>query len=156
MQGRAAPSKRILTIAVNPDQRLSVEVIAAVDRVNLMSYNHEGPEHSTLAQAEADVKQALARGVPANKLVLGVPFYGRNVKARPHEIAYAEIVARSHPAHEVDSDEHYSFNGLDTIRAKTHLAVSRQLGGIMIWELGQDTRDDSSLLRAIHVESAKH
>ena len=68
---------------------------------------------------------------------------------------YAEIITKHHLGAHVDSEGHYSFNGLDTIRAKTQLADSQQLGGIMIWELGQDTRDDTSLLRAIHAEAAK-
>jgi GH18 family chitinase len=40
------------------------------------------------------------------------------------------------------------YNGLDTIRKKTALAA-RKGGGIMIWELSQDTGDATSLLKAI-------
>lgn len=61
-----------------------------------------------------------------------------------------------------------SFNGRDTIRTKTALAIDSGLGGVMIWEVGQDCRrnpvvrkgkvehvatcpkgDDSSLLVAL-------
>ena len=41
------------------------------------------------------------------------------------------------------------YNGVDTIAAKTRYA-RENLGGIMIWELTQDTSDpDRSLLRTI-------
>lgn len=151
-----APHRQLLTIAVSPEQRLPDAAIRAVDRVHLMSYDHGGPEHSTLAQAEADVKQVLSRGVSKNKLMLGVPFYGRSPKGSPKVMSYAQIVGRFHPAANVDSEGPYYFNGLDTIRAKTRLANIQQLGGIMIWDVGGDTRDDSSLLQAIHAEAAKH
>ena len=49
---------------------------------------------------------------------------------------------------------HYYFNGIDTIRKKTAFARSQGLGGVMIWNLGQDTDDASSLLRAIHAALA--
>jgi chitinase len=152
-----APHGRLLTIAVSPDQQLPEAAIQAVDRVHLMSYDHGGPEHSTLAQAEADVKQVLARGVPAAKLVLGVPFYGRGprAKASPSEMSYSRIVGRFHPEASADTAGSYYFNGPDTIRAKTRLAKSQHLSGLMIWEVGQDTGDDSSLLRAIQAETAK-
>jgi GH18 family chitinase len=32
------------------------------------------------------------------------------------------------------------FNGIDTIAAKTGYALDRGLGGVMVWELGQDCR----------------
>ena len=40
------------------------------------------------------------------------------------------------------------YNGLATIKRKTDLAQARG-GGIMIWELTQDTGDNTSLLRAV-------
>ena len=148
------PRHRLVTMAVSPDQELPAAAIQAVDRVHLMSYDHDGPEHSTAAQAEADVKQVLARGVPKSKLVLGVPFYGRNRNGSPSELGYTQIVRRFHPAPGSDSEQGYYFNGSDTIRAKTRSAKSQHLG-VMIWELGQDTNDETSLLRAIHAEVGK-
>jgi hypothetical protein len=41
------------------------------------------------------------------------------------------------------------YNGIATIKQKTSLAL-QQAGGIMIWELSQDTRDATSLLKAIN------
>lgn len=150
-----APAHRLLTIAVSPSQKLPPEAIEAVDRVHLMSYDHGGPSHSSFDQAEADVKQVLGRGVPKSKLVLGVPFYGRNPGGSPNEMSYSRIIAQFHPAADVDTAGKFSFNSVATIRKKAKLAADQQLGGLMIWEIGQDTRDDSSLLRAIQDEREK-
>jgi GH18 family chitinase len=40
------------------------------------------------------------------------------------------------------------FNGIDTVQKKVCYVRQNGFGGVMIWELGQDTADDSSLLRA--------
>jgi len=41
------------------------------------------------------------------------------------------------------------FNGIDTIQRKTCLVMQERIGGVMIWELAQDTTDETSLLLAI-------
>jgi hypothetical protein len=61
---------------------------------------------------------------------------------------YAEIVELYHPAPTVDEVENIYFNGSETIGQKTCFAKRMGLGGVMIWELGQDTSDHTSLLRA--------
>jgi GH18 family chitinase len=52
----------------------------------------------------------------------------------------------------MDSSEYLGgmvfYNGIPTIQAKTQLALQRA-SGIMIWELSQDTMDETSLLNAI-------
>ncbi len=40
------------------------------------------------------------------------------------------------------------YNGIPTMVKKTELAI-KSFGGIMIWEITQDSGDDLSLLRAI-------
>ena len=114
-----------------------------------MAYDHDGP-HSTFANARADVDRVAAPGVPRSKIYLGVPFYGRNITKPDQTMTYAEIVRRYHPAPDVDEVEGLSFNGIRTIQLKARYVLENQLGGVMIWELGQDTTDDTSLLRAIH------
>jgi chitinase len=62
-----------------------------VDFINIMAYDMASPphHHSALYRSEnagsitsdEAVKAHLAEGVPANKLVLGMPFYGRGTKA---------------------------------------------------------------------------
>jgi len=53
-----------------------------------------------------------------------------------------------------DACEGLYFNGMDTIKKKIDLAFSEHLGGVMLWEVGQDMDDPGSLLQGIreHVE----
>ena len=42
----------------------------------------------------------------------------------------------------VGTDMIFGGNGVDTIKAKTQFAIDRGIGGVMIWELGQDYFND--------------
>lgn len=42
------------------------------------------------------------------------------------------------------------YNGMATIKEKTGLAIREGLAGVMIWEISQDTQDETSLLKAIN------
>lgn len=140
----------LLTVACAPWQPLNSQAAGAVDRIHLMSYDDEG-RHSTLEQATANLDKWINAGIPAEKIVLGVPFYGRRFSANDRSSAtYAEIVSRFQPADDVDEADGYYFNGPSTMRAKCDLALSRGLAGIMVWELAQDSPDvETSLLRVI-------
>jgi len=143
-----APHHLRVSVALAAWQDLGDELYAVVDRIHVMAYDHEG-RHSTLEQAAGDIQAFLERGAPPEKLLLGVPFYGRSLDHWDNAFTYAEIVARYHPALDVDEAGGIYFNGIATIQQKTRYALSQQLGGVMIWELGQDTPGDPSLLRAI-------
>ena len=143
-----------LSVTVAPWQTLDKQAIDAVDEVHLMSYDHPG-RHSTLAQAQADVEAMLARGVPSSKLCLGIPFYGRGIADGSKTLAYADVVTQFHPKPSDDEADSLYFNGPDTVRAKVRYAKSKRLGGVMVWELGQDAPGAASLLQAIGQEVAQ-
>jgi chitinase len=142
------PHKLELSMAVAGWQELTPEAIGAVERIHLMAYDADG-KHSTLDFAKKDLDRLLQRGVPAEKICLGVPFYGRKIADHGRSITYGEIVNRYHPAADVDEVDGFYFNGPRTIERKTKLALDRKLGGIMIWELGQDATGPSRLLPLI-------
>lgn len=121
------------------------DVLSAVDYLTLMAYDGgNGADHSPYSYAVASLNYWLGRGLPAAKAILGVPFYGR-----PSWEGYATIVARDAQAPYKDVSNGVYYNGLDTIKAKTALGMQRG-GGVMIWELAQDTADETtSLLNAI-------
>lgn len=125
-------------------------VISVVDWFNVMAYDGgDGERHSSY---EFAVNCALywrdTRNMPANKVVLGVPFYGR-----PSWATYAEILANDATAYSKDISVINGitayYNGIPTIQKKTQWACDN-VGGIMIWEISQDSTDPStSLLTAI-------
>ncbi len=150
-QAKAAfrPHQLSVTVALAGSQELTAAAYQAVDRVHLMSYDHGGREHATFQKAQQDVEQFLARGVPKERLILGLPCYGRNRRGKPKALPYSTIVRQYHPAAEADLAGGYSFNGVRTVQQKTRYALEQGLGGIMMWEVGQDTTDETSLVRAI-------
>lgn len=143
-----APRDLAVSVAIVTSQRFPPEVQTAVDQFRLMSYDHDGPEHASLVQARADIATLVQRGIRRQKISLGVPFYGRTPDAKA--LAWKQIVARFHPARGSDTAGGYSFNGPATIESKARLAKDEKLGGLMIWELGQDLPpgDPDSLLTA--------
>ena len=125
---------------------LKPETIPSVDRILVMAYD-QGTPHASFSGAKSDLEHWVERGVPKSKLVLGLPFYGRNSKNKA--MTYDEIVRRFKPSAESDLAGGYDFNGPATIRKKTAYVIREGYGGVMIWELGQDAKGKNSLLHAI-------
>lgn len=130
-------------------------VLNAVDFINIMAYDGgDGERHSPYQFAvDCGTYWKENRGLPADKIVLGVPFY-----ARPSWADYGTILASVPDAYGKDHVTYNGmevyYNGVDTISKKTRYA-KENLGGVMIWELTQDTGDrNKSLLQAIG-ESAR-
>ena len=61
------------------------------------------------------------------------------------------MVSTNNSYSEIDNVDMKFYNGRPTIKSKVKLA-SEQVSGIMIWELGQDSFSDYSLLKTIHKE----
>jgi len=124
------------------------EVLQCTDYFNVMVYDGgDGERHSPYSMAEGSLKYWInKRSMPKEKFILGVPFYGR-----PQWKEYKEIVAMDSTAPNKDVVNGIYYNGIPTIKAKTKLA-EKNVGGIMIWELTQDTNDATSLLSAIYEE----
>ena len=123
------------------------EIFTEVDFLNIMAYDGgPGKRHSPYSLAEDSLDYWVnQRGLDKNKAVLGVPFY-----TRPSLRPYRNVVAENYKAAYLDNYQGYNYNGKETIRKKSRLAKN-QGGGIMIWELSQDSRDDNtSLLTAIY------
>jgi len=138
----------LVSVALSPDSEFSLKDFAVVDRIHIMSYDR-GARHSTYEQAVADLQKFIDAGIPREKLILGIPFYGRKITAPYEETTYAEIIKQYHPASDVDEVDGIFFNGIVTVQLKTCHAMSKNIGGVMVWELAQDTVDKTSLLAAI-------
>lgn len=128
----------------------SDKVLEAVDWIHVMAYDGgEGARHSSY---EFCVNSALywisTRHMPKEKVVLGVPFYGR-----PSWASYETLLKSNPNADQTDTILYEGmevfYNGTDTIEKKTKYSMENA-GGIMIWEITQDTAEkDKSLLHAV-------
>lgn len=157
---------KLLTCATASYQggMIPVSSIPYFDFINVMSYDLIGPswgtpgtEHSPLSMANSNLDTWLGRGVPQEKLILGVPFYGYGFGSYPSDFTYHDIIAK----YGVDAAKkdligdacsgcsYITYNGAATIKAKTQLALQKA-GGVMIWEITQDAKSPNSLLKTIH------
>jgi hypothetical protein len=139
----------ITSVALFPSKALDIELYSVADRIHVMSYNR-GVQHSTYQQAVEDLAFVVDRGIPIERLILGVPFYGRQTVSPYGYFTYAEIIESYRPPFYVDEIDNIYFNGVSTVAKKTCFVLQNNYRGIMIWELGQDSSDETSLLQTIY------
>jgi GH18 family chitinase len=125
--------------------KISDDAFAYFDFINVMAYDGDYSDHSPYSLA-LDMLSHLAftRGIPMDKLVLGVPFYGFRGNS---SISYRDIMEQYPVAWRYDSVGGITYNGIETIKRKALLG--KFYGGVMIWELGMDVQGRYSLLGAI-------
>src|SRR5215210_5606815 len=129
------------------------------DLVGIMSYDAIGPswgepgsEHSTYSQAERDLRLWIAKGVPVDKLALGVPFYGYGFGRYRRGYAFDDIATefgreasrRDVVGRPCAGCDYITYNGLDRLRRKAELAGAWG-AGVMVWEIDQDTPDHRAI-----------
>jgi len=166
--------------------------IQYLDFANIMAYDIHGawdrntdfnaPLYPDAASPQArwsvdQVVQLWHKAIPADKIVVGIPFYGRKYDAlksinqdypglygtygRCETITYQDIVktcfsnsnykAWFHIAacepYLFDGSTFISFDDAQSIGKKTAYIQANHLGGVMVWELSQD--NNSELIRAV-------
>jgi len=138
---------------------INAKALQAFDFINIMAYDATGPwrpaesgQHSSFEFAKSGIdfwKKTV--GIDASKLTLGVPFYGYtfNSSTSANSFKYADMVLLNNSNADVDKLGNSFYNGRPTIKRKVDLA-SKEVGGIMIWQLAQDSFDQYSLLKTIH------
>ena len=135
-----------------------------VDHVNVMCYDlgegRLGQEHNALKNhifsCELSVESYKNRKIEPQKYILGIPFYGRYSYRKEdkniYEISKIEEFLK-------DSEYHYSYTkknvpflykgdiplfsyeNKNSLYEKIKMVYENNLGGIMIWNIAQDTKD---------------
>lgn len=165
-------------------------VAALVDQVGVMNYDYAGPWSKTTGflaplfanrhalSIERSLASYRAAGVPAYKLLMGVPFYGYSWTAvastnnglfqpgsavrgdRPYSYIRtlsAPFAAYRDPRSQApwlfDGETFWTYEDPVSVRWKVSYARNQHLGGVMIWELSQDSADAellSMVYRSLH------
>ena len=172
-----APFVSELSAALKPKKKLMTAALASwnsnlihdttlqlYDFINIMSYDKTGPwnlnkpgQHSPFFMAQDDFNYFnQARKIAAEKLFIGLPFYGYGFgNGAPESMKYKDIITTYPGAENTDTvavagGGTIYYNGIATIKQKVSFAISNKAGGVMIWQLLGDSKDSKSLLKAIN------
>jgi len=168
---------------------------AYIDWYSIMGYDfhgswsnhtgHNAPLYKSPKDSDGDDSSSvqymnIVRRIPASKLLLGVPFYGKEFDSKGlyqplldsvvSALTYSEIIGTVSPRNwnyywdsvsyvpyymSDDSTKFITFDDTLSIKLKTKFSISKKLGGVMIWALGQDLINNNQPLlevigRTIH------
>jgi chitinase len=141
-----------------------------VDFMNIMTYDMDSaPSHQSALKdnsaywdCERAVNAYLGAGVPASKLVLGIPFYGRHsFDVSPTAIDYKDILKLDQSKYKIDNwdaaasvpfvtvrsnNSYYcGYDNPQSIAIKAKWALNLGLKGVMFWDYDAD--DSNGTLR---------
>lgn len=134
-----------------------------VDHVNIMAYDgqwdgkYNAANLSPYPFAEKIVNYWShlfeTHNLPKDKLVLGVPLYAQPENQAIKQASYGAIINKNPANAQSDTVNMngtiYHYNGEDTMKRKTKLALDNGFGGMMMWEAGQDAKGPYSISGAI-------
>jgi GH18 family chitinase len=134
-----------------------------VDHVNIMAYDGQwdGEYNAANLSPYSFTENIVAywsnlfdkHGISKEKLVLGVPSYAQPEDLSIKQVSY-EAIINNNPSNAMQdivnmNGTTYHYNGVTTIQKKTNLALDNGFGGMMLWELGHDSKGANSLTNTI-------
>jgi GH18 family chitinase len=158
LHAAASPHRLLITAAVNPwTNEIPVAAVnSKMDWLNVMCYDFRYDDNANYTDSISGLTDWTNYGVTKNKIVMGVPFYGRsgtswsNTTSRTYSAFVNDYYALNgtYPDPTIDSyvdssGARYYFNGVYTMARKAAYVRDNGYGGMMIWELGQDYWDPS-------------
>ncbi|MEH0928985.1 glycosyl hydrolase family 18 protein [Micromonospora sp. CPCC 205558] len=142
---------KLLTAAVVSEgpsvQGVQTAVFNQVDWLNIMAYDGGSP-HANYDWSINSVNLWKARGLPASKAVLGIPFYSRPVYYNYSYLVGLDPANANRDCATIGGSQQ-CWNGIPTVKRKTQWALANA-GGVMNWELSQDMSGSTSLLSAMY------
>lgn len=158
---------KILSIAGGAGQEFvtntELSSIATIcDYINIMTYDYGAYAHNANLyssssynsgiSSDSAVQNYIASGVPAAKINLGVPFYGRYGSAWP---TFAELTQnyinqngwvrywddQAKACYLLKNGEFITYDDVETFGYKTAYIKANNLGGVMFWQYNQDYQE---------------
>jgi GH18 family chitinase len=137
-----------------------------VDHVNIMAYDGQWDGEYNAANLSpyqyneniVDYWTSLFErcGISKEKLVLGIPLYAQPEDPNTKQVSYNTVIENNPENAERDvvtlNGTTYYYNGEKSVQKKTNLAMDNGLGGMMLWEVGLDTKGQHSLTAFIAEE----
>ncbi|MGY8643898.1 MAG: hypothetical protein ACKVJU_22735 [Verrucomicrobiales bacterium] len=110
---------------------MSAEAYAHVDQVNLISYQPWNPQpyEAWLKKAVTDF---LESGLPPKKLILGLPFFTKELGGERRAIQWTKLAGKDDSAMP-ESDHEFSPVGKVACDLRLDLMKKYKLGGVMVW-----------------------
>lgn len=154
---KALGDKYTLGVAGNAwNIKFTNDALNAIDTFELMSYDFLDDEgkHATFEGTIDQIIQLGLKGMPAEKVNVGLPFYSRPTDLSTYWYAYNNCCDKLtdegwYHCDEINKD--FWFNTPDVIKQKTDYCIRNGFGGVMIWHYNCDlpSSNQNSLLRAI-------
>lgn len=126
---------------------VSEKCLDAFQFISVMSYDMNNEQHSPFWFANTSIDYWLNRGVPAEKIVLGMPLYARPSWAQYRHLA-AENPDFAYTDHAASAIGNSYYNGLPTLCRKTLLAFEKA-GGVMLFDVNEDANGPLSVVSMI-------
>eukprot|EP01124_Arcella_intermedia_P029581 TRINITY_DN6293_c0_g1_i2.p1 TRINITY_DN6293_c0_g1~~TRINITY_DN6293_c0_g1_i2.p1 ORF type:complete len:309 (+),score=51.03 TRINITY_DN6293_c0_g1_i2:28-954(+) len=135
LKAALAPNLLSITLHHGTQQVFTLEAPTFLDQVHVMAYD-QPHKHSTYLFFMEVLEESL-KHIPAGKLTVGIPFYGRSIQTGEAH-TYNDLHKLLPEGSTADEVAGVYFNGLEMVARKARTARSRGIAGVMIWELGQD------------------
>lgn len=130
--------------------------IEAIDTFELMTYDYidEEGRHSTYEDTLEQIQQLGLRGMPIDKVNVGIPFYSRPTDMSAYWYGYDgcyDKLTQDGWYHCDETGKDFWFNTPDVVAQKTDYCINNGYGGVMIWHYNSDvpSSNEASLLRAV-------
>lgn len=142
---------------------LTPRAVSAIDTLELMTYDYVDADgkHATFEDTVTQINKLKYKGVPKDKINIGLPFYSRPKDMSPYWYDFVDCYDKMskdgwYHCDEINNDCWFNTSGV--ISQKTEYAINNGFGGVMIWHYSCDIplSSEDSLLRAIGETVDKH